>query len=40
MFGLDGLLIKLKRSTSLPLMERTNEGYVNDASFKSLFPVL
>lgn len=27
MFNLNGSLIKLKRNTSLPLMERTKEGY-------------
>lgn len=37
--GLNGLLIKLNRNTSLLLMKRTKEGYVNDASFCSQFSV-
>lgn len=35
-YSLKGLLIKLNRNTSLLLMKRTKEGYVNDASFCSV----
>lgn len=40
MFGLNGLQVKQKRNTSLPLIEKTREGYENDASFRSLSSVV
>lgn len=40
MFGLYDLLIKLKKEHILAIDGEDHEGYENDASFRSLFPVL